>query len=274
MQSEGLGNLRNKIIDFIKGEKRVGLVLGGGAARGIAHVGVLRVLFENGIPIHILVGTSSGALFGSLYAGGLSVDTMELASRRSGWNRLIRIALSRRGAVSGESMEKLVEESIGERQFSDLHIPFAAVASDLRTGERVVLREGNVARAVHASSAIPGVFSPVLIGGRHLSDGMVTDNVPVDVAAEMGANFIIAVDVIPKLVLDRDPDNMVEVVERALDVGVRIANLPILAKADIVIEPVVKNISPFGLNHADELIGMGVEAARKMMPEIKRKLKL
>jgi len=273
-EKEVLEGLKDKIIGFLKGEKKVGLVLGGGAARGIAHVGVLKVLIENNVPIHMIAGTSSGALFGSLYAGGLSITTMEAAARRSGWNRLVRLAITRRGAVSGESMVKLVEESIGRRTFSDLAIPFAAVACDLRTGERIVLRQGDVAHAVHASSAIPGVFIPVLIEGRHLSDGMVCDNVPVDVAREMGADFIIAVDVIPKVVLDKDPDNVVEVVERALDIGVKISSKPIMSQADILIEPVIKNLSPFALNHADELINMGVEAANAVIPEIKRKLRL
>ena len=266
-------SLKNKLLSLIKKEKKIGLVLGGGGARGIAHVGVLKVLAQNGIPIHMIAGTSSGALFGALYAGGLSIKAMEAASKRAGWNRLIRLALTRRGAVSGESMERLVEEAIGPKEFSNLSIPFVAVASDLRTGERVVIREGSVAKAIHASSAIPGVFVPVHINGKLLSDGMVTDNVPVDVMNEMGADVIIAVDVIPKVILDEEPENMVKVVERSLDIGMKLASQSIVSDADFLIEPVTKNIGPFALNYADELIRMGVEATETVVPEIKKRLR-
>lgn len=265
-------DIKDKLIDFIKGEKKVGLALGGGAARGIAHVGVLKVLAANQIPIHMIAGTSSGALFGALFAGGLSIAEMEVAAKRAGWNRLVRLAITRRGAVSGESMEKLIEDAIGYREFLTLKLPFTAVASDLRTGERVVITSGSVSRAVHASSAIPGVFVPVPIDGRLLADGMITDNVPVDVVKEMGADFVIAVDVIPKCVLDKDPENMVEVMERGLDIGVRLASEQRKALADVVIEPVTKNFSPFSLAYAGELIEMGVSAAEAALPGIRKKL--
>ncbi len=270
----GTKSLKNKLLSLIKKDKKIGLALGGGAARGIAHVGVLKVLVESGIPIHMIAGASSGALFGALYAGGLGIEAMEAACRRAGWNRLVKLALTRRGAVSGESMERLIEEAIGPKEFSGLSIPFAVVASDLKTGERVVIREGSVAKAVHASSAIPGVFVPVHINGKLLSDAMVTDNVPVDVVAEMGADVVIAVDVIPKVILDKEPENMVEVVERSIDVGVKLASHPIITQADFIIEPVRTNIRPLGLNYADKLISMGVEATKAVVPEIKKRIRL
>jgi len=264
--------LKNKIVSLVKRKKTLGLALGGGAARGIAHVGVFKVLIENGIPVDMIAGTSSGALFGALFAGGLPLKEMERATRRAGWHRLVRIALSRRGAVSGESMVRLVEDSIGKKDFKDLKIPFVAVASDLRTGRKVVIDRGGVGQAVHASSAIPGVFVPVHINGKLLSDGMVVDNVPADVVRKMGADVVIAVDVLPKIVLSSDPENMVEVVERSLDVGVKLASKRILEQADFVIEPVEKNIRPFSLNHADELIEMGRAAAAPLVGAIRRKL--
>jgi NTE family protein len=116
------------------------------------------------------------------------------------------------------------------------------------------------------------VFVPVSIDGRLLADGMITDNLPVDVVKEMGADLIIAVDVIPKCVLTKDPENMVEVLERGLDIGVRLFSEPQKAMADIVIEPVVKNMGPFGLNHSSELIEMGRLAAEAALPELKKKL--
>jgi NTE family protein len=272
MKIKNVKNISDKLLSMIKIRHKVGLALGGGAARGIAHVGVLKVLKEAGIPIHVIAGTSSGALFGALFAGGMDMREMVESTTRAGWHRLIRVALTRRGAVSGELMERLVEDSIGFVRFTDLKIPFAAVASDLRTGEKVVLREGSVAKAVHASSAIPGVFVPVNVGGRLLCDGMVTDNVPVDVARDMGADIVIAVDVVPKVELERDPDNMIEVVERSLDVGVRVASREIASDADFLIEPVTKNFRPLALNHAGELIEMGQAAAKTIVGRIKRKL--
>ena len=263
-----------KLFSFLKKKKRVGLVLGGGAARGIAHIGVIKVLLAAGVTIHVIVGTSSGSIFGALLAGGMGIDSIEKATRRAGWNRLIRIALARRGAVSGESIERLIEDAIGARQFNQLKIPFAAVATDLSTGRLVAIRRGSVARAVHASSAIPGVFVPVRVGGRLLCDGMVTENVPIEVALSAGADVVIASDVVPNCILNKDPENMVEVLERALDIGVKRHSLGSKPLADFYIEPVAKNISPFALNHADELIEMGVAATERILPRIKRKLRL
>jgi NTE family protein len=171
-------------------------------------------------------------------------------------------------------MERLVEDSIGDKNFDDLGIPFAAVSTDLKTGERVVIRGGSVSRAVHASSAVPGVFVPVHIGGRLLSDGLITDNVPVDVVREMGADIVIASDVIPKVIMESEPENMVEVVERSLDIGIKLSSQKIIAGADFVIEPVRKNIRPFALTNADELINMGIDATRSVVPKIRRKLLL
>jgi len=259
------------ILSFFR-KKRVGLALGGGAARGIAHIGVLKVLVENKIPIHFIAGTSSGALFGALLSGGMSIDEIETASRRAGWSRLVRLSLSRRGAISADAMEKLIIESIGDRDFNSLGIPLSIVATDLRTGEQVVIKEGSVARAVHASSAVPGVFVPVEIGDKLLADGMIVNNVPVDVVKDMGANIIIAVDVIPRTNHLQGYLNMVQAVERAVDLGIKFQSQPKLKMADFVIEPVSENIGPFGLDYAPRLIRMGEEAAREQIDRIKRKV--
>lgn len=252
-------------------KKKVGLVLGGGAARGIAHIGVLKVLLENRIPIHCIAGTSSGALFGALLLGGMNLEEVEKASRRAGWHRLIRLTLSRRGAISAEAMEKLIVESIGNLDLEDLNIPLSVVAADLRTGKQEVIREGNVARAVHASSAVPGVFVPVEMGNKLLADGMIVNNLPVDVVKDMGADVVIAVDVIPRVNHLEGYLNMVEAVERAVDIGIKYQSKRFLKMADFVIEPVTENIGPFRLDYASKLIRMGEEAAREQIGRIKRK---
>jgi len=253
---------------------RVGLVLGGGGARGIAHVGILKVLAEHRVPIHYIAGTSSGALFGALFSGGMNPYDMGREARLSGWAKLVTFKLSKSGPIFGEGIEKLVRNSIGDVRIEDLRIPLRIVTTDLKTGEKVVISKGNAARAVHASSAIPGLFSPVEFEGRLLSDGLVVDNVPVLVAKEMGADFIIAVDVIPDVILGQWKPNVFSVIERALDISCRGYSTESKKLADIVINPIHKNISALSLDQSDELIRMGEAAALDALPAIRRKLDL
>ncbi len=264
-----------KLIDKIlpkRKPKKIGLALGGGAARGIAHIGVLKVLKENDIPVHIIAGTSSGALFGALYAGGVSIEEMVRESTRTGWSRLVRLILSRRGAVSAEAMEKLVYESLGYREFSRLNIPLYVIATDIKTGEQVILKDGDLALAIHASSAVPGVFAPIEIDGQLLVDGMVVNNVPANLLKALGADFVIAVDVIPRCILGKNPENFVEVAERSIDIGLKIQARLTLRNADVVIEPVTENIGPFELSKSKLLIEMGERAAREAIESIKKRL--
>jgi len=276
--SKGIDNSVQKvkgIIDQVLGRtKKVGLVLGGGAARGDAHIGVIKVLVENKIPIHCIAGTSSGALFGALFSGGMNPYDMAKQARQTDWMKLVSFKLSLAGPVLGEGIEKLVIDNIGNKNIEDLRIPLTIIATDLKTGERVVINHGNIAKAVHASSAIPGVFSPVQFQGRLLADGLVVDNVPVEAARAMGADFIIAVDVIPNVVLDGWSPNMLNVIERAIDINCRRASEAAKTTADIVIEPISKNISPRALDRSDELIKMGEEAAKRVIPQIRAKLRI
>jgi len=263
------------IINHVLGRpQKIGLVLGGGAARGDAHIGVIKVLVENKIPIHCIAGTSSGALFGALFSGGMNPYDMAKQARQTDWMKLVSFKLSLAGPILGEGIEKLVIDNIGNKNIEDLRIPLTIVATDLKTGERVVINHGNVAKAVHASSAIPGVFSPVQFQGRLLADGLVVDNVPVEAARAMGGDFIIAVDVIPNVVLDGWSPNVLNVIERAIDINCRRASEAAKRTADIVIEPISKNISPRALDQSDELIKMGEEAANKVIPQIRAKLRI
>ena len=268
------GNIKHVIKKVLRQPHRVGLVLGGGGARGTAHIGVLKVLVENNIPIDIIAGTSSGAIFGSLLAGGMSPASMEHEALTTDWLKLIRFKLSLTGPVYGEGIEKLITGNIKYRNIEELNIPMAVVATDLETGEKVVIKKGNIARAVHASSAIPGVFSPVEFEGRLLVDGLVCDNVPVMVAREMGADFVIAVDVIPHVTIKNWSPNAIQVIERSIDISCRNFSAPEKRAADVVIEPVDKNISAFSLNESKTLIEMGAEAARAALPGIKKSLSL
>jgi NTE family protein len=267
-----------KVAGFIKQalgiSKKVGLVLGGGAARGEAHIGVIKVLVENKIPIHFIAGSSSGALFGALFSGGMNPYDMAKQARNTDWLRLVRLRLSRVGPVSGEGIEKLVTDCIGNKNIEDLRIPLNIIATDLKTGERVVIKNGNVAKAVHASSAIPGVFSPVQFQGRLLADALIVDNVPVEAARDMGADFIIAVDVVPNVILDGWSPNAFNVIERAVDINCRRSSEAAKRTADIVIDPVDSNVSALSLDMVDQLIKMGEDAAAKAIPQIRSKLNI
>lgn len=264
--------VKRTIKRIFKRPHRVGLVLGGGGARGVAHIGVLKVLLQEKIPLHCIAGTSSGALFGALFSGGMAPHDMARQARQIDWFKLVSFKLSKTGPVSGEGIEKLIFNNIGNKNIEDLRIPLRIIATDLETGEKVVISRGNLMKAVHASSAIPGVFSPVMFEGRLLADGLMLDNVPVSTGRDMGADFIIAVDVVPKIILKQWQPNVLNVIERAIDISCRNSSEFGKKQADVLIEPVNKDVSALSLNDADELISMGESAAKVMIPAIKAKL--
>lgn len=188
---------------------RMGLALGGGGARGLAHIGVLKVLERNGIAIDMLAGTSMGGLLGALYSAGIPLPeieagALELAQERGllgGLGRLVDLALfAKSGIVKGQRIYDELAEMLGEdRTFADLDQPFAVVACDALTGQEVILREGRVAEAVRSTISVPLVFVPVERDGLVLVDGGILNNVPTDVVRDMGADTVIAVDVLPAL---------------------------------------------------------------------------
>ena len=190
---------------------KIGLVLGGGGARGLAHIGVLKVFDRQGIPIDILVGSSMGGFVAAAYAAGLS--TLELdaeavrMTRLNQMMRLVDLSGPRRGLIEGSRMRAYLGGLLGkETTFEDLPIPLALPAVDLPTGRLIVQRKGRLVDAVLATMAVPGLFTPVCVDGYELVDGGILNNVPVDVASSMGADITIAVDVSPAVV--RDPSEL------------------------------------------------------------------
>ncbi len=175
--------------------RRVGIAFGGGSMHGIAHVGVLRALIEKGVKFDFIAGTSVGAIVGVLAAAQLPVREIDLLARRIKWPGLMNLAWSGRGIMHNKKLRSMIDTALGERRIEQLPIPFGAVATDLASGQRVLIRRGPAGVAVEASSSIPVFFSPVKIDGRELVDGGLTEPVPVIAAREMGANFVIGVDV-------------------------------------------------------------------------------
>jgi NTE family protein len=187
--------------DKAKGRRpRIGLALGSGGARGAAHTGVLKVLEAEGIPISVVAGSSIGSLIGAALAVGISVAEVEEEWLDIGASRVLRSFLPtfpRAGLSSGNELKKLLEKLLGDGLIEDLEMPYAAVACDIDTGEAIVLTEGSLVDAVRASTAIPGIYNPVRLGKRVLVDGGLVDPVPIDACRDLGADFVIAVDITP-----------------------------------------------------------------------------
>jgi len=174
---------------------KIALALGGGAARGFAHVGVIKALEAHGIVADIVVGTSAGALVGALYAGGYSGFDLQRVALQMEDTAIADWSLPDRGFIKGEALQNFVNRSVQNRTLEKLNKPFATVVTDLQSGEMVVFRTGNTGMAVRASSSVPGVFQPVLINGREYVDGGLVSPVPVRAARSLGADLVIAVDI-------------------------------------------------------------------------------
>jgi NTE family protein len=246
--------------------KRVGLAMSGAVARGVAHVGVLAVLEEAGIPVDFVAGTSAGAVTGAFYCAGFDLAWLCEKARSTRWWHFIRPAWPRRGLFSFRRMELYINELMGDvRQFDDLEIPFAAIATDILSGEPVAIRTGSVARAVRASASVPGIIEPVEIDGRWLCDGAISDNMPVRVLRAMGADYVIGVDLFqPNPGWGFGP---LGAGFFAFENFVRRAGGGIL-EADILISPDMAGRTYLQFSKADELLDLGMAAARAAVPAI------
>jgi NTE family protein len=248
--------------------KQIGLALSGGAALGAAHIGVLEVLEENGIRPHCIAGSSAGSAVGVMYCAGTSLERIRELAVHLEWGRLGRVVLPRRGFLDGSRLEEYLIELIGDRTFDQLAIPFAATAADLLRDELVILSEGRVAPAVRASCALPGVFTPVEYEGRLLVDGGLINNLPVSAVREMGAEYIIAVDLSSPPSGERKPPATV-LGMWFLTVATLVRNTHREAsEADVVIRPDVGEFSWIDLDDIPILIERGREATEAMMPFI------
>lgn len=242
---------------------KVGLALSGGAARGIAHVGVLQALSENEIPLDFIAGTSAGALVGGAFASGMPLSELEALGRSLRWRDIGRMTMSRSGVQSNERLEAYLRTRLPKTRFEELPIPFAAVATELSTGKAVILKDsGDVPFAIRASCAIPGWYLPVVDDqGRQLVDGGLVANVPVNVARSLGADIVIAVDVNAEGAKFLNQSlSIISVVIQSMLVVQRIAAQAQLDAADVVITPHVGHIRWDEMGRAEELLKAGREA--------------
>jgi NTE family protein len=248
----------------------VGLALSGGAARGIAHAGVLRALAENKIPIDCIAGTSAGALVGAAWAAGMSIDDIEDLGRKMRWRNVGRLTLSRFGVQSNARLEQYMRARLPITRFEDLPIPFAAVATDLRSGTAVVLRDrGDVPFAIRASCTIPGWFVPVIDEeGRQLVDGGPVAVVPTTIARSLGADIVIAVDVNGAGATFLGPTSIIGVLLHSMLVVQKAASHYQLSLADYVITPKIGHIRWDQIRRGDELIEAGYAAGMESAPAI------
>lgn len=244
-------------------------------ARGIAHIGVLKVLDQYKIPIDFIAGTSAGAIVGAAYAAGMEVRLLEEIAQRVRWGRILKVAFFRPGIASEKSIEEFLIKYIGDKDFSELKIPLAVVATEIKTGERVIINKGRVAKAVAASASFPGLFAPEEIDQHFLTDGGVSDNLPVDVARKMGANYVMAVDVIPSRPLRGLPKGPVGAFGRSLDLVLHQLSIKQRKRADILIEPEIpEDIWHFDLHKGKRLITAGENAAHRLIGKIRRKVRV
>lgn len=247
--------------------KKVGLALGGGAVRGFAHIGVIQVLQREGIPIDFVAGTSVGSIIGAAYCTGMPLEEIIEASKKITWFRIVRPHWGSDGIVSFRGIRTLIENIFDTPTFEGLQTPFAVVTTDIDADEGVVISDGQVAPAVEASCSVSGVVAPVEWQGKRLADGIFVNAVPVSVVQEMGADYVIGVDVFKPLIRPRW--GFISHLVNAFEIVLRHAGGG-MESADCLISPDIGGFTYLRFAKRNELIEMGRHAAESKLPEIKQ----
>jgi len=246
---------------------RIALVLGAGAAKGFAHIGVLKILESKGVPVHMIVGTSAGSFVGGLYAYGYSAYQLQTLAMSLTRDDVTELILPDKGFVGGERLRSYVNAKVQNTPIEKFRIPFYAVATDIRTGEEAVFATGNAGMAVQASCSVPGVFRPVNFSGKTYVDGGVVNPLPVDVARRYGADVVIAVNLSSNVARNL-PAGTFETLLKSIDIMYgKIAEAQI-AKADVVILPNVGFIGSADFTRRHEAVLEGEKAAFAALPQI------
>jgi NTE family protein len=248
----------------------IGVALGGGFARGIAHIGVLKVLEEEGIPVSIVAGTSVGALIGAAYCSGVSIEELEQIARSVRFTTFARWTVSRYGFASNDRMVAFLNRILKVKTFEELRIPLGVTATDFNSGEGVVFHSGSISDPVRASCAYPGMFLPVNIRGRWLVDGMLSYPVPTHPLREMGADRVLAIHLKGQWSKNGAPRHLFDVIGQSFAIAQDMMSHLWRGAADLLVEPDVAGFAYDDFKRSVELIRSGEVAMRQAMPEVRK----
>ncbi len=261
---------------------KIGLALGGGGARGISHIGVLKVLIKNKIPVDFIAGASAGALVGAYYALNNEISGFERISYEISKKRIINFIdpiNPKKALIKGDKIKKEISKSFENRSFNDVKIPITIIATDLESGKEVHIKKGDLSDAVRASISVPGIFYPVKIKNKWLVDGALINPTPVDVVKKMGADILIAVDLTTSEEVKIKEPNMVNTLMQSFYIlRSELTRLNLHSvKNQVVIRPVTRSLSDkadgFKFRQVKHFIEEGEKAAEKALPEIKKKIR-
>lgn len=288
------------------GRKKIGIALSGGAARGLAHVGVLQVLEGLGVDINAVSGTSMGAIVGAVYSLGIDLEEIVKYIKETDWRSFLLFSvfgLSKSGIINDRKVDEVLTKFLGDKTFDDCAKPFCCVAADIRTGKKVVINYGKLKEAVRASIAVPGIFPPVYSGGKMLVDGGVVEPLPTEAIKIFDCNFIIASSIVfenedgkgysepdvkenrnyessePDFYFGHDETSFKKLsIQTILDRSMSIMHTQMVKsyteQAQIVIEPMIGGFGFFDFTKGEKIIEVGRRAAERKVPEIKRKLRI
>ncbi len=252
-------------------KRRLGLALSGGGTRGLAHIGVLQAFEGNGIRPDYLSGTSIGAFAAALYAFGVSLEEIRRMGQGMSPVNVSKLKLSRYALFSNEELARLIQSEIGKARIEDALIPLAIIAVDIGAGKKIVMRQGEVASAVMASNAVPGIYRPVIIDGRMLVDGGIMEDVPISPLRPMGADTVVAVN----LSADRkyrQPEDIIDILLNAFDIAIDEDTRTQVKAADVLIEPRLSDFRRMDVSQIDALIAAGYHAALASIEKIRAAL--
>ena len=250
---------------------KIGIALGGGAAKGFAHIGVIKMLEANGFTPAVVAGTSAGSVVGALYASGMDAFELQEKAVALDESKIRDLQFSSGGLVQGQKLEDYVNEQVRRKPLEQLAKPFVAVATRLEDGERTVFARGNTGQAVRASSSVPGVFQPVVIGKYHFVDGGIVSPVPVDAARQLGADVVIAVDISNKA-QGKSPSDMLGTLSQSIAIMGQKLGQAELARADVIIRPKVLDLGSADFSQRATAIVEGEKAALAVMPQIRERV--
>ncbi|WP_459499755.1 patatin-like phospholipase family protein [Bacillus sp. C1] len=248
-------------------EPKIGLALGSGGAKGFAHIGVIKVLREANIPIHMIAGSSMGALIGTFYAANCNIERLYRMAALFKRKYYLDFTVPKMGFISGKRVKDMIKMFTYNKKLEELDIPTAVVATDILKGEKVVFTKGSIADAVRASISVPGVFVPEKIDGRLLVDGGVIDRIPVSVVKELGADIIIAVDVSP-IKVNGEITSIYDVIMQSIEIMQHELVVNRQIASDLMMRPAVEQFSSRAFTNIEDIIRVGEEEAEKHIQKI------